>query len=293
MNRFLLPVAAALCAATALPAFAQSQQPQQQPQEDDPIVVDGERIRSAEARNQARDITPRSPGWGDPLARFQNPVCAGVWGLTEENAQAVIDRIYDNAERAGVAIDQTPGCSANLWVMFVNDPLETFRDLRRENSVMVRNLSTFDRDRVEEQTGPALAWNLISTRNREGQFISAGNVDPGEIPGNQVTAMSRATSAVRMDIDASVVLIRRSAIAGLDAYSLADYATMRALARTEEPEEAGRFDSVLTLFGDGEVDRLSEFDLAYLQDLYSSRATQPGRQGHGRIGVLMDRADGS
>lgn len=281
MKRNLVSTAALVAALVAFPAAAQDN--------DGDIVVEGERIDRGDTNDQVRDITVREGNVGDPLARFQRPVCPGVWGLMPENAQLVIDRIYDNAERAGLEVDESENCAANVWVIFVDDPRQVFEQLRDDNDILVRNLSYYERNRVQEQEGPALVWNLTSTRNREGQLISTGNVRPDEIAVNPVTLMTRSNSAVRVDIDFSVVLIERSALAGRDAYAIADYATMRALARTEEPDRDGAFPSVLTLFEDGE-DRLTDFDLAYLQDLYSSRATQPGRQGLGRVALLMERA---
>lgn len=288
MTRHLFAGLAAAVFAMALPATAQDADPEGQDDSGE-IVVEGDRIDRGAAAEQARDITSNTGGWGDPLPRFQQPVCPGVWGLEPANAQDVIDRIYDNAERAGVPVSEEADCGANLWVIFVDDPHATFEELRRDNSFMVRYLSNNDRDRAARQEGPALAWSVVTTRNREGQVISTGNVSPSELPTNPVTLMTRGNSAVRRDIEMSVVLIERGALAELDAYSVADYATMRALARTVEPHEAGPFGTVLALFDQGS-DRMTEFDLAYLQDLYSSRATQPGRQLHGRVAALMERA---
>ena len=279
MKRYFLTFTA-MCA-LALPMAASAQ-------DADEIIVQGERVDRSEARGQARDITPRSSGWGDPLARFQKPICVGVWGLLPENAGIVIDRVYENAERVGIPIEETEGCAANVWAIFVDDPQKTFADLRRENSFMVEGLPYFERERIEEERGPSLAWNVVSTRNREGEVISIGDVDPGSMAVNPVTSMSRLQSAVRNDIEWSVVLIARSALADLDAHSVADYVTMRALARTETPDPSDMaFSTIMTLFDEG-ADRLTDFDLAYLRDLYSSSPLQPGRQTGGRIAAFMD-----
>lgn len=281
-------------------ATASSLQAQATDPEEEDILVEGERIERGEARGQARDITARRGSWDEPLARFQRPICPGVWGLLPENAQAVIDRIYNNAERAGAAVNEDPECAANLWVIFVEDPRATFTELRNSGNRLTRNLAPAEARRLRGEDGPALAWNVTFIRTREGEIVGVsgdpptldimqGNIGSGDVPMNTVSAMSRSNSAVRLDIEMSVVLIERSAIAAFDAYAIADYATMRALSRTREPGGGGRFATVLTLFEDGQ-DRLTDFDLAYLQDLYSSRATQPGRQGHGRIARLMNEA---
>ncbi|MCB2066297.1 MAG: hypothetical protein KDE15_06620 [Erythrobacter sp.] len=291
-------LATLLACASALPVAAQEQV--QRDRHGD-IVVEGERsVDGNEVGQLARDVTGRQAYSGDPLARFQRPVCPGVWGLSPDNAQALIDRIYDNATRAGVEVNQEAGCPANLWVIFVNDPRETFQRLRDDNAFLVRGLDYWARKAVTEQEGPVLAWNVISVRNPDGMPIaSPGNTalaaaearSGGEIPANPVTQMSRTHAAVRQDIEMSVMLVQRSAIAHLDAWALGDYATMRTLAQTRPPREENAYETVLALFDEDAVsppERLTRFDLAYLQSLYMSRVDQPGRQALRNVDELME-----
>lgn len=282
MNKSAIAIALAASLALPLPLAAQDSPA---PPSDEEIVVEGEREpRSWEAREQARDITPRARTGFEPLARFQNPICPGVWGLAPASAQLLIDRIYQNAEQAGVAVNITEGCRANIWVIFVDDPQAEFAKMRRESEFLLDGLDHWELERIEDQDGPAIAWNLTSTRTREGMLPTPGSAQ------FETTLMSRTNTAVREDIELSVVLIRRDAVADLDVVAVADYATMRALAKTEPPRRDTAYSTALALFDrDSAPTRLTEFDLAYLQDLYSSRATQPGRQGHGRVAALMDR----
>ena len=96
--------------------------------------------------------------------------------------------------------------------------------------------------------------------------------------------------SVRMDIDLSLVMIARQALADVDAYALADYATMRAFTETEEPEKAVGFESILTLFSDQrEVTRLSAFDRGYLRSLYKANAHRPARVGLASLSPHIER----
>ncbi|RPF72246.1 hypothetical protein [Aurantiacibacter spongiae] len=286
-------LALATSLAVAFPALAQDAGP---PESDPEIVVEGQReVDGAEARDQAREVTERPGSYSEPLARFQREVCPGVWGLAPENAQAVIDRIYDNAERADIAIDANPGCAANMWVIVVDDPQAEFAKLQDERSYLVSELTKRQREQVEEDTGPALAWNIVSTRNREGMPIATGfdavtNRMRNPAEGQQVFAMSRLSTGIRKDIELSIVMIRRSELARLDAYAIADYASMRALALTEPPEQGAAFDTVLALFdGTGTApDRLTSFDRAYLRSVYRGSETRPSNQALGDIGYLME-----
>lgn len=299
-----LALGAAIGAAICAPAVAQDVvDPDEVPRDRrGDIVVEGERVVDGqEVGRLGRDITPRPSTSQDPLARFQRPICPGVWGLSPENAQVMIDRIYDNAVRAGVEINEDPECGANLWVIFVDDPQATFQQLRDEEAFLVRGLDYWRRKDVTEQEGPVLAWNVISIRNEEGIAIAGPGETAlaatearsgGEIPANPVTTMSRTRTTIRQDIEMSVMLVQRSAIAGLDALALGDYATMRTLARTTPPRRENNYETVLTLFEDdlgySPPNRLTDFDLAYLQSLYASRADRPSRMALRNVDELME-----
>lgn len=265
------------------------------------IVVEGQLPDGGvAARQQARNITHRLGSTSEPLARFQRPICAGVWGMTEENAALVISRIYDNARRIELEIDETEGCAANVWAIFVDDPAATFAELREDNGWMVRDLSFSERNVVEDQEGPARAWNVTTTRTAEGQVVATGfetvaanmlsqqNPDAGGAPIAPTSNMSRLESAVRRDIELSVVLIDRSALADLDAFAIADYATMRLLARTLEPSRDTPYGTIMTLFSeDSGVDRMTAFDVAYLRALYRGDAHRQGTRALTNLDSLM------
>lgn len=296
LNRFFRRSAALACALTlfaAAPALAQ-----------DAIVVQGERIETADVRNTARDITIGSYSAQVPIARFQRPVCPGVWGMTEENAQAVLDRIVFNALEADIPVAEEPDCGANVWVIVVDDAAATFEQLREEDSFLTRHLTRYQTRKVRSQDGGARGWNIISNRNPEtgvvqpdgfelaGQFQEAvTNGTPP--PVNEVSRISRLELGIRSDIELSVVLVERSALANLDSAALADYATMRLLAYTSPPSNEGPVSTVLTLFAPGEAgelapDRMTAFDRAYLRAIYRSSPTRPARIALGNIAGAME-----
>ena len=289
----LLPLAATIALALPVAAYAQDAD------NDDVIVVEGERIDGREVRNTARDITEGARMTQRPLARFQREVCPGVWGMLPQNAQPVIDRILDNAERAGIPVNNEAQCDANVWVIVVDDPAATFEQLDEDDSFMTRHMTPYDERMVREQTGPTRAWNVVSERNREGERVATGFELAGATaearalglppPANPVSTMSRLELGIRLDIELSVLLIARSALADLDTHALADYATMRLLARTTPPGESNSIDTVLDAFDpEGGPQRLTAFDLAYLQALYRSNELRPARFAIGNIGELME-----
>ncbi len=287
MRQFRLTIALFAALAGAVPAAAQDAAGPG----DDTILVEGEREgRNREARDQAREITSRPGSVAAPLARFQRPICPGVFGASEESARLMIDRILHNAERVGLETVDGEGCTANIVVAFVDDPQDEFRQLRTANHYLADGLSFWDAKRVTEQEGPVLAWNVTITRTRDGQLPPRGKP-----PVYETTASGRTDLGVREDIEVSVVMVRRDAVGTMDAVTLADYATMRALAQTEPPHGDTAFGTVLTLFDEGAAapDRLTDFDLAYLTSLYRSAPNTPSRMALDDVGRLMERGVGA
>jgi hypothetical protein len=283
IKQHLAPVLLALAAlASATPLAAQDQ---------DDILVSGERseaeIDSGDVRQQARTITPRASYMNEPLARFQAPICPGVWGLSSESAHYIIDRIYYNAEAAGLELDETAGCAANVIVAFVPDPQAEFASLVSANHQLVDPLSFDERRRVSETTGPVLAWNVVATVTRDGQSRLGGP------PTFESTEISRLNSATRRDMAASVVMMDTDLLEDIDGLALADYATMRALARTV-PVDQGEADygTILSLFSDpvNAPQSLTDFDRAYLASLYGSRANLPGQMALRDVDERMEEA---
>ncbi|GGD45474.1 hypothetical protein GRI62_10035 [Erythrobacter arachoides] len=295
MQRFLLATAAALGTLVAMPAAAQQD-------DGDAIIVQGQRVDPADVRSVTREVTVGANATQFPLARFQRPVCPGVWGLSPDNAQVLLNRIVENARAAGVMVSEEPDCGANVWVVVTDDVDATFERLHDEDSFMTRHLTRPQLRRVRDQEGSARAWNVTSDRNENGERIATGYEYAQAVqeartlglppPANPVDSMSRMETGMRIDIELSVVLIERSAIANLDAHALADYATMRLLAYTEPPREEGAVSTVLSLFSPNAseyaADRMTPFDSAYLRALYESDPTRPARMALGSVVGQMD-----
>ncbi|WP_260483395.1 hypothetical protein [Sphingomicrobium flavum] len=294
-----MAMALLVCAASLWPAQAGAQQSPVEP--DRTIIVQGNpEVDGDAARRQARGITFPTDDYADSLARFHRPVCVGLYGLRAAAAQDVIDRIYLNAEKAGVATNQEEGCAANLWVMIVDDPAATFERLADESSWMVRDLSRFERRRIREQQGPTRAWQITSARDDVGIVVASGtqvaeSTSYSRISGllppmTPSTNMSRIRNGIRRDIELSMVIIARSALGDVDTIGLADYATMRTLGRTLVPDQDDRaYDAVLNLFdAQGRVDRLSAFDRAYLKGLYSGSPYRRASLGVGNLTKHME-----
>ncbi len=257
----------------------------------DEILVTGEKeageVDPGDVREQARAITPRGTVVGEPLARFTDPICPGVWGLSGESAQYIIDRIYYNAEAAGLELDETTGCGANVIVAFVDDPHGEFAEMIAYDHRLVAPLSFWDRKRVTETTGPVLAWNVVTTLTRDGQARD------GRPPVFDSTEISRLNSGTRRDMQLSVIMLDTDLLEDLDGLALADYATMRTLARTVPVDQGeAAYGTILSLFADpvNAPQSMTSFDRAYLASLYAGRANQPGQMALRDMDERMEEA---
>ncbi len=83
---------------------------------------------------------------------------------------------------------------------------------------------------------------------------------------------------MREDITSVMVLVNRAHAPGKSLVQLADYATMRGLARTRPVENGTALDTILALFDESSTppNEMTEFDRAYLASLYSGIPNLPG-----------------
>lgn len=213
-----------------------------------------------------------------PLARFEDPICPGIVGLEVESAEMMVWRIRENLEAFGRRLAPPETCKANLLVMFVPSAQNMLESLRRTDAWLFSDMEPGKRERLFGETGPARVILRVVPRTRDGFVISRREnlVDVPQAP--MWMAHSKIYSATRMDIVSAQVLIDRDAARGLTLFQLADYITFRALTDTLPQTDEARAASILSLF-DGEADRpleLTEFDRAYLGELYSGIPNIPG-----------------
>lgn len=269
-----------VCAALApLPVLAQDDRP---PQEDpDPgIVVIGELPTRDEVTRQAREVTQSNGFRYAPLPRFEGDrLCPGVIGLKADFAGLVVDRLRANAERFGLWMTRDDGsCQANFIVAFVDDGQAVLNQIHDRWHWLFTDMPRHDRIELLAEEGPAHVWITTRTRTAEGMPI------PTDPYGRQVRATSsggvaRTSVPVREDIVGVLVLFDRDDVRDMTLVQLADYATMRGLARTRPIDEDGQaMSTILALFDPDATPpvELTTFDSAYLASLYAGRPNTLG-----------------
>ena len=283
MSSFRTIVCAALIGASAfaVPAFAQ-EIPGASGR--GPIVVTEDRDREAPTK---RDVTRQARAITEPgnlrhaaLPRFEDRLCPGVIGLKTDAASLMIDRIRDTAEQLDMWLTEDDGtCSPNLIIAFVEDGQADLQRIADNQGWMFRDLSLPERRELLAEEGPVRVWTITQMRSRDGDPIprSVSLFDPPQV--NSWMAHSKIYLAVREDITRVVVLFDMEGVKGKTLLQLADYATMRSLARTRPTTEEGQaMDTILALFDPAGSPplQMTEFDRAYLGALYDGIPNIPG-----------------
>ena len=255
---------------------------------DEAIVVTGEAQKPAtrrEVSRQARAVTRPQNVHDLPLARFEDRLCPGVLGMKAEYAALLIDRIRYHAQRLDMWLTEDDGtCTPNLILAFVDDGQAELAALHGEHHYLFQDLPTHERRALLAEEGPVRVWTTTATRTRDGMPIARREslTDPPAV--QMAMAHSKIYLATREDITQVVVLFDREGILGKTLVQLADYATMRGLARTRPVEEGGQeeggqpLDTILALFDAGSAPpaEMTAFDRAYLGALYDGIPNMPG-----------------
>jgi hypothetical protein len=265
------------------PAWAQSEPapPATATADDDDIVVTGRAPTQSEVSRQARAITGATSAIRhEPLPRFEDWLCPGVMGLTVDAASLMIDRIRDSAQRLGLRLTKDDGkCSPNFIVAFVDDGQASLRRIADNFGWVFEGMSLKERRDLLQEEGAARVWITTLMRTRDGmpRPRSVSLTDPPQV--HTWMAHSKIYLAVREDITRVVVLFDKEGVKGKTLLQLADYATMRGLARTRPVDGDGRImDTILALFDPqgSPPSQLTEFDRAYLAAVYEGLPNRPG-----------------
>ena len=281
-------IVGAMCAfLLAAPANAQ--------RDSDDIVVTAPELEDA-ARAFAREVsTP--PAREDQLARFEHSICPGVVGLRARQGQFLVDRIAQRALELDLQVGE-PGCKANVLVLVTPDAGAAARAIVEEEQYLManygvrENLSTRGADALTdfvETSRPVRWWHIAQTETADGDVL--GHTNPhgrttgtfsqefraAEVTRPQVSNFGRLARSTLQSVRNVVIIVdaRQSAHVRLDA--LADYIAMVALAQTDPQADTSAYDTILNLFSGApdEAAGMTEWDLAYLQGVYSGRGNQP------------------
>ncbi|WP_066794836.1 hypothetical protein [Sphingomonas soli] len=243
--------------------------------DDRPIVVTGKKGGSAKAaQRQLRQIVSAVDG---QLARFAEPVCPIVLGLSPESSLAVARRMRDIAEDAGAKV-APERCDPNIVIIIAADADMFTAALRKRFPAMFAGLRPGELRRAKRE-GPVHAWNTVEVRNEDGEAATGG--DGEEPPVLAVQSASNIRPPTQQVTLQSIVVIDDGAALGKSLTQIADYAAMRTLAGARPPREPGMAETILSLFDADGVpppQMLTRLDSGFIKELYSGAGNATARQ---------------
>lgn len=260
----------------------------------DDIVVIAPDVEEA-ARAFAREVA-EPPAREEQLTRFENRVCPGVVGMNTRQAQFLVDRISQRALELELQIGR-PDCKANILVIVSREPGGVARALADENQYFMANYGVQEnlntrgtealRDFVET-TRPVRWWHVSQTQTADGDVLGHTNpygeprsIGDQEFRGVEVARPSindfgRLTRPTLQAVRNVVVVVDATRVGQVRLDALADYIAMVSFAQTDPSANTYGYDTILNLFSDpssGEAG-LTDWDLAYLQGVYSGAGNQ-------------------
>ena len=269
----------------------------------DPILVEGERLTPAIARERATAFV-RATGVAEsetPAARWTNPVCPRVLGLTPEGARSAENTIRAIATQVGAEV-APEGCDSNIVVMFTANAAGVVREIDRRDPRRLTELSPDERRTLLESAAPIRWWHTSEMRDTSGNngrsdTTSAAQMTssvrgPGATAGSDLTSgvpttmrysnSVISTFATRNLLSATVV-IDQDAVMGRRLSTLAAYAALVALAEIQ-PLDTPPQGSILSMFGSAAAPtRLTDQDVGFLRTLYRMPLDRQARYHRGTL----------
>jgi hypothetical protein len=283
-------------AALAIPAAAAAAPTD--PTVPDEIVVQGERLSPAQARERAVAFVQHTGvALGhESVARWVDPICPRVIGVAPELAQRVIDRVRAIAADTGVPTAK-PGCAPNIAINFVGDGNAFMRTVSARDPSQLAKVPAHRRAVLMTSGAPVRWWYFTETRGRDGDrmngmdpaFVSGAESGGATLPSNgeSSTSMNYGSSLVSTQmaraLRGATVVVDTVKAEGATLDSVAAYAAMVAFAELQ-PRSAPIEGSILGLFGNPDAPRsLSRLDRTFLRELYAIPLDRKARQQRGRL----------
>ena len=267
-----------IAVALALTAQTPAAQPPAGPEAE--IIVRGSR---ADQERQLSDfvdaLTPSRIG--GQLSRFDWAACPAAAGLSAAQNQAIAERMRQVAVAAGVPVG-SPGCRPTVLLLVTRDKAALINGLKAKHPAYFTGVPRDQVKQLARSPGPAAAWHVEGLLDADGVAPTRDKLT-GQYTVERTDSPSRLRTSARPHFLASVVVVEVEALAGLTTTQLADYAAMRAFARTEPNKlKASRAPTILTVLdtpmGGSVPVTLTQWDLAFLKALYGSSTNRLATQ---------------
>jgi hypothetical protein len=250
-------------------------------------------------QEQAQAFTKSYPATTTELgqiARWRDPMCVEVFGLSPDVAAKIKGRIENVGQAVGLGVDRA-ACRANIEIVFTDKPQTLMDGVARKRDLLLGYFHIQDRQKLKTVTRPIQAWYVTATLGGAGNttgvtfayYETTGNIplpnvqwhrevidDPIYQAPTGCGDAPHFTACLQGVIKNVLVVADSKALQGKDVGLLSDYLSMLALSQPRTLDGCNSLPSVVDLFApspcaDREApDGLTPADAAYLTSLYQS-----------------------
>jgi hypothetical protein len=222
-----------------------------------------------------------------PVARWRQPICPLVAGLSSAKGQFLFDRLAGAWASLGIPVGAS-GCHANFFVLVSANP-EADLNALWHHAVGMFGEARGARSFIDTPR-PVRIWYNTGLIGRDGtgpttnDLMLVGGVvnglsglptfrEPDLLPDLQFDAIPELTSVI------AVVDFKR--VVGLDWQQVADYIAVTGLTQLKLDADVGEVPSILRLFttsGDARPQGLTAWDKAFIKELYATDTVSRGQR---------------
>lgn len=224
------------------------------------------------------------------LARWSDPICPFVVGLSPNENMAVSERIKKDAQAVGAPVQSRQSCRPNLVAVFVQDPQDLMAKMLAHHWSMAKILlgdtdGPMQARKVSKITAPIQAWYRTGIKDREGRHIP-NECDPIFGCAPVIANASNLDDELQSVFSHTFVVIDLGKIAGRQIGTIADYAAMLTLVQTSDFATCRNLPSITNLLVQDceetlKTTTLSDADLAFMRGVYKAN-------GGGRINLQIE-----
>lgn len=298
-DRLPLRTALSMLWLIAAPAVAQ--------QDASDIVVQGERYPSEQAKQISTDMLSDFgvAQANAPAARWTEPICLKIVGLSDRQAAIVDARIREVAVMVRAPLAKGK-CSGNAVVTFTGNGAQVTSEIARRAPGRLSEVPEALRSRYLTDSLPTRWWYSTGVGAADGMAASSAGppgvfyegADTGAtalgMSGEDGTVVTHRSSLVSTQtarsIRSATVIIDASQTGGVAIETLADFAALVLLAEVKPGARSSSI-SVLAAFGGYDPPKgLTDWDMAFLKALYRIPLDRTANRHRGQLVVEMSKA---
>jgi hypothetical protein len=220
------------------------------------------------------------------FARWKQPVCFNVYGLSATAKYVVERRMKDIAQRVGAPIDRRDPCTPSVTIAFTTDPMATLESIAKRRAWLVPGLGMI-RSRVREAQ-PIQAWyNTLVTHDNGRKFLEYDGYSDDPVWGSS-DRISRIQSGVTTEMASVIITVDTKAIMGMSLATLADHFALLSLVQARALPVCRSIETIANLMRNDcatglQPASITNNDLALLTGLYKTPDADMGRLQRQRI----------